>query len=181
MPYHIQTSRLTLRPLVKEDFSFMRAIYTNEDVLKHIGALVARTEEQTRAALENTLKTEKEDPRLGSWIVELKLNSTPIGMSIIRPPATKAKTEGLEIGYSFLPAYWGKGYAQEAAQGMVKYAYQEFGSVRMIALIAPINGASRNVLLKTGFTSIGMTEYVDPSNGEIKSTEILEIPKASST
>lgn len=86
--------------------------------------------------------------------------------------------DGIEIGYSFAPEHWNKGYAQESARGMVEYAYQQFGPVRMVALIKPDNTASRNALTKTGFVFVGMTEFVDQSNGQILPSEVLEIPKS---
>ncbi len=175
MPYLYQTERLTLRPLVKEDFPFMRKLHVDDRIMKHIGTGVPRTEEQSRVAMDHCLQIEQQDKRLGSWIIELKPDLSPIGNLIIRNPATREKTEGLEIGYSLLPDFWGNGYAQEATKGMIEYAYHQFGRVRIVALIDPTNAASRNVLVKTGFVSVGMTEYVDPSSGQIKPTEILEV------
>jgi RimJ/RimL family protein N-acetyltransferase len=177
MPYFHQTERLSFRPLVKEDFPFMCSLHTNKQIMKHIGTGLPRSEEQSQVAMDLSLQIEKEDGRLGSWVVELKPDLGPIGMLIIRRPATKQKIAGLEIGYSFLPLHWGKGYAQETVLAMIKYAYQQFGPERIIALIKPANAASRNVLTKTGFVAIGMTEYVDPTNGQKISSEILEIPK----
>ena len=176
MPFLIQTKRLTLRPLAATDFPFVRSLHLNERMLSHSGGGPLRTEEQSITGFQYCLEIEKVEPRLGSWIVELKPQQLPIGSLILRRPATKNPIEGLEIGYSLLPEFWGLGLAQESARAMVDYARKEFGPVRMVALINPVNEASRNVLVKTGFISCGTTEYVDPSTGEVKHTEVLEIP-----
>ena len=176
MPHLIQTTRLSLRPLTEADFPFMRTIHTNEKIIKHLGNGTPKSEEQSRKGLELSLKMESDDKRLGSWVVELKSAGTPIGLLILRKPATKEPTEGIEIGYSFHPDYWFQGYAQECARALVEYSYQQFGSIRIMALIDPSNTGSRNVLAKTGFVSVGMTEYVDPSTGLAKASEVLEIP-----
>lgn len=70
MPYLFQTQRLTFRPFSKDDFPFMRSLHMNNEIMKHIGSGVARTEDQSLIAMERSLQMEKEDPRLGSWIVE---------------------------------------------------------------------------------------------------------------
>jgi RimJ/RimL family protein N-acetyltransferase len=60
---------------------------------------------------------------------------------------------------------------------MVSYAHQHFGPTRVVAFLEPGHAASRNVLIKTGFNSVGTTEYVDATNGQIHLSEVLEIPK----
>lgn len=177
MPYHFHTERLTLRPLAKEDFPFIRSLHLNDEIMKHISSGPPRTEAQSLVAFERSLQFEIEDARLGSWIVELKPNLNPIGTLIMRPPATKEKMDGLEIGYSIVPEHWSKGYAQESVRAMVSYAYEHFGPIRIVALIEPEHTASRNVLEKTGFISAGMTDFVDATNGQVHSSEVLEIPR----
>ncbi len=127
MPYLLQTERLTLRPFDHNDFTFMRSLHLDEKMMEHIGAGIVRTEEQSLAALSRILDIEKEDNRLGAWIVELKPELLSIGLLIIRPPASKTHREGLEIGYSIITEHWGEGYAQEAVRTMINYTYDLFG------------------------------------------------------
>jgi RimJ/RimL family protein N-acetyltransferase len=57
-----------------------------------------------------------------------------------------------EIGFHLCKAFWGKGYASEAAQGMIHYAFETFP--RLTGLFAghnPQNESSRHLLLKLGF------------------------------
>ena len=175
MPHLHESSRLILRPMSKSDFSFMRELHSSAEVMNYIGSGLVRSEEQTSAGMERALQIEIEDSRLGSWIVIEKESTKAIGNLIIRHPSTNEPQAGLEIGYSFLPEHWGKGFATEAAAAMVSYAKQYFGNVRMVALIEPSNSASRKILEKIGFKPAGMSEYVDPTTGDIKPTEILEI------
>lgn len=175
MPKPFETDRLVLKPVTQSDYAFIRSLHTNPEVMKYIGSGLPRTEEQSAAGMEKMLKMQIETPLLGAWIAFLKETHEPIGNLIIRKPATAEETEGLEIGYSFAQAHWGKGYATECSRGMIEYAYREFGPVRMVALIEPLNEASRKTLVKVGFTTIGTTTYLDPTSGQLKPTEILEI------
>ena len=179
MPYLLQTPRLTLRPINENDYPLLRSMHLNEKMNSLAGPALLRTEEQSQTGFKYCLQIEKDDPRLGSWITEIKPSQLPIGSVILRKPATKDPMEGLEIGYSFYPEYWGMGLAQESVRAMVEYALREFGPMRIIALVSPVNTASRNVLIKTGFISVGVTDYVNPSTGNVSSTELLELHPSS--
>ena len=56
----------------------------------------------------------------------------------------------LEVAYSLLPEHWKKGYASEAAQFCVDYAFQRAWSDRLISLIKPKNAASIAVARRIG-------------------------------
>ena len=55
-----------------------------------------------------------------------------------------------DLVYVFMPAFWGKGYATEAAGQIAAYAFGELGLESMIAIIDPRNGASAGVARKLG-------------------------------
>jgi [ribosomal protein S5]-alanine N-acetyltransferase len=61
----------------------------------------------------------------------------------------------LEFGYRVVRALRGLGYATEAASALLEVA-RDVWQGELLALIDPNNGASRNVLVKTGF------EFVEP-------------------
>lgn len=58
----------------------------------------------------------------------------------------------IDLGYTFLSDYWGKGFATESAQAILDYGHKRLGINRIIGLVSPENQASRNVLLKVGFS-----------------------------
>jgi ribosomal-protein-alanine N-acetyltransferase len=57
----------------------------------------------------------------------------------------------VEIGYSVLRAYRGRGFATEAAKALIRAAFQDPGVRRVIAETMPTLGASMRVLEKCGF------------------------------
>lgn len=52
-------------------------------------------------------------------------------------------------------AYWGRGFATEAAHAVVDFGFREAGLSRIIAVTMPQNKTSRRVLEKLGFTYQG--------------------------
>ena len=53
-----------------------------------------------------------------------------------------------ELGWAFPSAYWGRGYATEAARAVREWAYAERGIERLISLIDPANVRSIRVAVK---------------------------------
>lgn len=65
----------------------------------------------------------------------------------------------LEIGYSLLPKFWGKGYAIEAAQKCKEHAFENNLANSLISIISLSNLPSQNVAIKNGMTIDKQTMY----------------------
>jgi ribosomal-protein-alanine N-acetyltransferase len=63
-----------------------------------------------------------------------------------------------EIGYSIVPAYRGHGYASEAGQAIVEWAFSHRRLQRLIATCEVDNAASAAVLTRLGMRPAGMIE-----------------------
>jgi ribosomal-protein-alanine N-acetyltransferase len=59
-------------------------------------------------------------------------------------------TNETEVGYLLGHAFWGKGYATEAARVSVEFGLKEIGLQEIIGLTDPLNVASQRVLEKCG-------------------------------
>lgn len=55
-----------------------------------------------------------------------------------------------DLGYAFRPAFWGRGYAREAARATVCLAHERYGLRRLVAVVTPTNEASIRVLEAVG-------------------------------
>ncbi len=58
----------------------------------------------------------------------------------------------LEIGWTLGKAAWGKGYATEAAEAAIRYAFLTQPVDRLISCIDPENTASQKVAVRVGET-----------------------------
>jgi len=65
----------------------------------------------------------------------------------------------LEIGYSLLPEYWGKGYASEASATCKNFAFENTLTESLISIISLSNLPSQKVALKNGMTIEKETTY----------------------
>lgn len=63
------------------------------------------------------------------------------------------------LGYWFGPPFWGRGYATEAADAVVRYAFSALGMTRLNSGYLAGNEASARVLAKLGFTVTGKSRH----------------------
>jgi [ribosomal protein S5]-alanine N-acetyltransferase len=71
----------------------------------------------------------------------------------------------VEIAYGIVPIFQGQGYATEAAEAGVAFAFGD-DRVRLVrAHTLPTNNASTRVLVKCGFEHKG--EVIDPEDGQV--------------
>jgi [ribosomal protein S5]-alanine N-acetyltransferase len=71
-----------------------------------------------------------------------------------------------ELGYWFERAAWGHGYASEAAQAAVRFAFCDAGLSMLRSGHAVDNAASASVLLKLGFRPVDTVQRASRSRGE---------------
>ena len=81
-----------------------------------------------------------------------------IGCCGLRP----YKTNEYEIGFHLRPEFWGQGYAKEAANAVIDYAFTVLKAKKLFAGHHPDNLASRNVLGKLGFSYV-KDEFYEPT------------------
>jgi RimJ/RimL family protein N-acetyltransferase len=65
----------------------------------------------------------------------------------------------LEIAYSLLSGFWGKGYATEAAEKCKNFAYEKNLSESLISIVSLPNIPSAKVALKNGMKIDKVTVY----------------------
>ena len=152
MNYFLETERLGLREFTSDDAFFIVELLNTQGWLKFIGDRNVKTKEQAIEYLENGPIKSYEENDFGLWMVELKKDKTPIGMCGI------IKRESLEhpdIGFAFLPEYFGKGYAFESASATLAYAKEKLGMEKILAITIPENEKSIRLLEKIGLSLEG--------------------------
>jgi RimJ/RimL family protein N-acetyltransferase len=79
----------------------------------------------------------------------------------------RERSGGFEIGFWLGEAYWGAGYATEAASALVDQAFRSTGAERVHAVCRTVNAPSRNVIAKCGFAFVGLDEIDTVSVGRV--------------
>ncbi len=146
----VRTQRLTLRPGWPEDAPALARAIDHEAVVRNL----------SRAPWPYSI--EAAETFLAHWtemcflVFEHRAGTvTLIGCTSI----DAVRGESHELGYWFTPSAWGKGYATEAARGVLAAA-RAAGIRKVTARHAVDNPASGRVLRKLGFTPTGLVEPV---------------------
>lgn len=143
----LETERLILRKLSPDDAEFVLALLNEPSFLRYIGDKRVRDLDDARQYILTGPVASYERNGFGLYLVELKENGIPIGISGL---VKRDTLPDADIGFAFLPAYWSKGYAVESAAAVMNYAREVLGLTRIVAITSPDNEASAKLLGKIG-------------------------------
>lgn len=152
--FFLRTDRLGFSKWEREDIEAARLLWGDPQVTRFIFANGRFSEEDITLRL----KTEVENGeryQIQYWrLFDLKTDEF-IGCCGLRP----FKEKEHELGFHLRPKFWGQGYAAEAASAVVNYAFNVLQVKGLISGHHPENIASKKVLAKLGFSSIGDKFY----------------------
>ena len=145
----LQTERLLLRPLKKEDARNIFLLRSDEFINQYIDRPRATSIEDAKAFIEKIGGLTAEQNAFYRAIT-LKENDDLIGTVTlwnVNDALNKA-----EIGYELLPSFQGKGYMQEALKAVIDLAFNELNLSSIEGWTHPHNISSYKLLEKLGFT-----------------------------
>ncbi len=146
---NLETPRLRIRPFALTDDAFVVALLNDPDWIRYIGDRGVRTREDAQRQIADRYMASFARDGVGLMVVELKTagSSVPIGTcGLIRRPGL----DDVDIGYAFLPAYRGSGYAFESASAVLAHGRDVLNLKRVVAITMPENTASSRLLEKIG-------------------------------
>ncbi|MFF2177990.1 GNAT family N-acetyltransferase [Lysinibacillus sp. NPDC058147] len=141
-----ETERLILRLQTTDDADFILELVNDPSWLQFIGDRGVRTVEDACEYIVNALRM-YEQFGFCFYLVERKEDQIPLGLCGLNK---RVSLEDVDIGYAFLPRYWGKGYAYEAASATLAYGIDKLGLNRIVAITTQDNHASAKLLEKIG-------------------------------
>ena len=143
----LETERLILRPLTTADAPFILTLLNEPSFLRYIGDKKVRTLEDAAQYILNGPVASYERHGFGLGMVELKDSDTPIGMCGI---LKRDELPNPDIGFAFMPDFWSKGFAFEAAAAVLRDARERLKLDRILAITTPDNESSMKLLQKLG-------------------------------
>ncbi|MEC0231731.1 GNAT family N-acetyltransferase [Paenibacillus alba] len=150
----LETERLILRYQTIEDAAFMLELMNDPSWIQYIGDKGVRTIDEARDYISKVALDAYARLGYGFYLTELKDEGIPIGICGL---AKRDFLEDVDVGFAFLPRFWGKGYAFEATSAVMEYAQAELGIKRIVAITTESNHASAKLLEKLGLHFEGMT------------------------
>jgi [ribosomal protein S5]-alanine N-acetyltransferase len=160
----LETSRLELRRLSEDDAPFMLELLNEPSFIRNIGDRGVRTIDEAREYIALGPIASYARFGFGLYLVELKAPRTSIGICGI---LKRDQLPEPDIGFAFLPSYWSKGYAWEAASAVKIYARDTLALPRLLAIVNPSNASSIRLLEKLGFVFTSLTKLT-PEADEVK-------------
>lgn len=149
----IDTEHLVLRPLAPEDCEAHIAMMGEPEVARFLAPGGAAEDRMTR--------WRQYASYLGHWSIRgfgfFSVFEKSSGRWVGRVgPWEPEGWPGLEVGWGIAPAFWGKGYAPEAARASVEWAFERYPDLtRVISLIDQKNANSQAVARKIGERNTG--------------------------
>ncbi len=167
MEYFLKTARLGFRCWTDADLPLAQELWGDPEVN---GFLVGTfTPEAICERLEREIAQMKECG-LQYWPVFLLDGDAHVGCAGLQPYRMQERI--YELGFHLRREFWGRGLAQEAARGLIEYAFAALNATALFAGHHPMNQESRRVLLKVGFVYAGEALY--PPSGVMEPTYLLD-------
>jgi RimJ/RimL family protein N-acetyltransferase len=145
----IQSERLTMRSLSSADEALYCQLYTNSEVMRFVGAPLARDEalEGFRKSLDGMSK-----PNFDRRVVVLidRTTQEPIGISSIR--MLRGKPGRAEVGTLLKATMHEKGFAQECSTALISQAFTRREVSELVAYSTSGNAAVERLLSDLGFS-----------------------------
>jgi RimJ/RimL family protein N-acetyltransferase len=150
----IETERLRLRRFTTDDAVALAELHADARVMRFIddGRPVAR-ELTVRETLPRILGQYAQVPAgLGKSALVENPSGRFVGWVGLGPSSSVGLAVGAdyELGYRLHPGFWRRGYASEAAKGLVDYAFAEHALPRIVATTMTVNLGSRKVMENAG-------------------------------
>lgn len=142
-----ETERLILKPAEVQDADFFLKLYNMPSFIKYIGDRNLRTKEDAENYINNRFLPQFEKLGFGNYVVILKEGNTKIGAVGI---FEREGLDVLDIGFSFLEKYEGKGFAYESANKLKEVAASDFGVHKISAITTKDNYSSQKLIEKLG-------------------------------
>jgi len=137
-----------LAQFTDRDAEFIFGLLNEPSFLRYIGDRGVRSADDARRYIREGPVAGYERYGYGLLRVALKADDTPIGMCGVLKRDTLPEPD---LGFSFLPAWWSKGYALEAATAVVRHARNVLRVGRILAITTHDNDPSMRLLGKLGF------------------------------
>ena len=149
MTVALRTPRLLLREWRDSDREPFAAMWADPEVMAFYAAPLG-----DRAASDSwiaRMQAQFEARGFAYWALELPGEASLIGaIGLSRATFPAPFTQAVEIGWRLARAYWGKGYAFEAARAILEDGFGRLGFREIVAFTVPANTRSWRLMQRLG-------------------------------
>lgn len=145
-----ETSRLQHRAFTMDDAEAFFALNSNPDVMRFTGEPLLQSLDAAKLAIANY--PDFDEVGFGRWACVLKETQRVIGFCGLK---YLSELNAVDVGYRFLPQYWGRGLATEACIASLDFGFTTLSLDQIIGCVVSGNAASIRVLEKAGMQPDG--------------------------
>jgi RimJ/RimL family protein N-acetyltransferase len=149
---HVRSARLLLREDRLADFEAHALFAADGEALAHLGGAVDRREAWRRFLVGAGSWVVQ---GMGWWTLEGEAGETVGTVGVFR----RESSPEVEVGWMIYRAFWGRGYATEAAGAAMDWAVRARGVSAIIAHVDHGNEASARVAEKLGMRLVGNVDF----------------------
>ena len=110
--------RAPLRPVIKHDTEFALSLYQDWRVAQHLNRVSVPFTPVEARRMVDTLVNKASNSVTATYIAHLE--DEPVGLCLLHHGQDKREARIGVIGYSVVPAHWGKGYASSMVGALVE-------------------------------------------------------------
>lgn len=157
---HIETERLIMRELIPEDAEGMYILDSDPEVHRYVGNKPVTSIAQCREVIA-FIREQYKTNGVGRLAVIDRHTADFVGWSGVKlfKDTVNGHKDFYEIGYRFIKAHWGKGYATESAKAILKHSFATLPTDEIFAMTDVDNQQSRKVLEKIGLKHVETFNY----------------------
>ena len=142
----IETERLIFRPYTEEDLPKLVEQRSDPDVNRYLGGPARQNAEALATRIRFYIDCYAKFG-FGQCAMIWRETGDVIGTAGLQP---LEDTGEIEVGYSIVKPYWGRGIGTEAAKGWMTHGFDHAGLDRIVAVAVEENTASRRIMEKLG-------------------------------
>jgi len=158
----LHTERLHLRTMKLSDSPSLFKIWSDPDVTKFMNIDCFTDENQAKDMIKHLKELSQDNKAIRFSIIETESNGIIGSCGYDSLDFENARAE---IGFDIARAFWGRGYALEAINSLLNYAFSSLKLNRIEAKVEPENVNSIKVLQKLNFMFEGTLRQYERVNG----------------
>jgi ribosomal-protein-alanine N-acetyltransferase len=168
----LESERLLLRPIAREDTPFAVRHFTDPEVNRYMLDDEPVTTAAEAAAIVEFYVTAPGAP-YNRWVLLRKADGEPIGTCGYHRWSRQHRKA--EIGYDLGPPWQRQGYMGEALGAMLRHGFGPMGLHRVEAMVAVANERSAGLLRRLGFAREGLLRDSSFSGGRFHDHELYAL------
>ncbi|MBV8467041.1 MAG: GNAT family N-acetyltransferase [Burkholderiales bacterium] len=159
-PFRLEGNRVVLRDWRDSDLAEFARLNADAEARRYFPTVLTREASDLEAG---RARQRAIDDGFTFWPVEIPGVTEFAGFTgLLRTSFEAHFTPCVEIGWRFLPAFWGKGYASEAARLALAYGFESLNLDEIVALTTVSNQPSRKVMERIGMTRTEEDDFDHP-------------------